>query len=222
MNNNNIGMWIDAVLLTVSKEPAQSFETEPDPPRWCYVCQDIQRVSTSVNTYPNRFCASCDILGIKTSYNDMVLEPPNTLSGLIRLGVTDGRKLNPAVYRPMHYSWHEISRGEKCMVCFAGGAMAGTLRADSDKDYTPSSFSDAWRNAFWALDYVRLGRYRKAYHLIKKIGTRPRAQEYIDAVLGALPMERYMECAHFVDFNSFSLFLNNVEDVADYLETKGL
>ena len=75
----------------------------------------------------------------------MIDQLPDKLSDLIDLAIDDALSLDRAKYIPCHDYWHQPSfEGEgpgSCAICFAGAAIAGTLKISPDKYYSPGILS---------------------------------------------------------------------------------
>lgn len=88
---------------------------------------------------------------------------PEKLSDLIELALRDLRKVEKDErYRVNMYSWHEPTLSGKCLVCFAGAVMAGTLETPINKDVLPSRFDEHTAARLNALNEVRCGLIRQA------------------------------------------------------------
>ena len=97
------------------------------------------------------------------------IDPPLKLSDAIDIALEDFKiiRLDPR-YEINMSKWHEPDMAydpstdedrPACAVCFAGTVMARRFPLDADTETSPSSgdFSDAWKNTFNALDYLRAG-----------------------------------------------------------------
>ena len=104
-----------------------------------------------------------------------IAHPPAKLSDLIRLAVSDGRKLDRKVFYPHSVTWFRMETGPEggrdlCHVCLAGAVLAGTLQQPPRKDWeylsdgpiVPWMKMDHWGFALRALDFVREGAYPEA------------------------------------------------------------
>jgi len=95
---------------------------------------------------------------------------PNLPSALLQCALDDMSALNRKDYAPVSYAWHEpatyldeglgrrVTAGY-CMVCLAGGVMAGSLGFDPIEEALPDSkkIPDAIRGKLYALDRLRSG-----------------------------------------------------------------
>ena len=75
---------------------------------------------------------------------NLTIQPPDKLSDLIELAISDACKLDHNAYMPNFNTWHLPGPNkEKCMVCLAGAVIAGTLGCSTETwitgIYIPSS-----------------------------------------------------------------------------------
>jgi hypothetical protein len=110
---------------------------------------------------------------------------PNTLSGLIFVGLKDLEKAERSPrYKVDMGKWHEPSdTGKFCSVCFAGAVMAGTLGASPLANMEKDAFWDGIEDKLEALDDLRTGFVSDAAGCLYRIGvitigTRERAHEF--------------------------------------------
>ncbi len=158
---------------------------------------------------------------------DLTTPPPGKLSNLIELAITDARKLDRARYTPMWMTWHRPRRTDgKCMVCLAGGVIAGTLGCPTDAtidiatgdsaDPESETISDAaWSRALWALDSARDGDWTAAFRALHR---RLPNNEMYDT-LKAIPIPA---CSEFNTWNTLDAHLDSMADRAKQLRKLGL
>ena len=154
--------------------------------------------------------------------------PPEKLSDLITLAITDARRLDRDLYVPCATSWHETrteETGDTCAVCLAGCVIAGTLQApfnalateeeDHEEDIEPEDINDHdWYLAISSLDHARAGRWQDALH------TRGTAlDETTQAALGDIPPP---EDGSFYGWAAFDAHLETLEHRAGRLRDLGL
>ena len=158
---------------------------------------------------------------------DLTTPPPGKLSDLIELAIADARKLDRTRYTPMWMTWHRPrNKDGKCMVCLAGGVIAGTLGCPTDvtidiatgesADPESETISDAaWSRALWALDSARDGDWAAAF---RGLHHRPPNNEMYDA-LRAIPIPA---CSEFNDWNTLDEHLESLASRARQLRELGL
>lgn len=86
---------------------------------------------------------------------------PDKPSELIELALEDMAKVEaqPDRYQVHMLQWHAPMLGSRrCIVCFAGAVMAGTLGVPDDLPVDPDAFDDDTRAKLLALDAFRQGR----------------------------------------------------------------
>lgn len=94
---------------------------------------------------------------------------PNTLGGLIRVGLKHLYKIErmKEAYSVNMWAWHVAN--SHCSVCLGGGVMALGLEVDPKLSISPSRFNDSVRRKLTALDYLRGGYIADAaYYLGRK------------------------------------------------------
>ena len=92
-----------------------------------------------------------------------------SFSELIRLAVSDARRIDRGVYVANWVPWHTPTFGgpEKCGVCLAGMVIAGTCGIDPSKEAaydSPELF--LWKDLLLALNAIRAGNYDAAHQSI--------------------------------------------------------
>ena len=146
---------------------------------------------------------------------DIIL--PDEPSQLIRLAVSDARKLNRLDYMPSSGCWHRYLEHYKvCHVCFAGALMAETLDAPFGQSVALEhfrDFPDSILHKVIALDHFRVGEYAAALRQLEI------SQDQISYALIHLPT---IEANTFSTWEEFDGFLEEAEDLADVLEASGL
>ncbi|MCY4499244.1 MAG: hypothetical protein OXC14_18415 [Rhodospirillaceae bacterium] len=105
--------------------------------------------------------------------------PTESLADLIEMAISDGRALDRAKYMPHAGRWHsgtEPLYESRCLVCLAGGVMAGTLDVDRERELYPNAFAaepagrvlvtlDAARKGHWTDAYRKLEHHNRADYL---------------------------------------------------------
>lgn len=104
--------------------------------------------------------------------------PPEKLSELIQLAIADTRSLDRDNYRPTWTTWHAPHADNgRCMICVAGGAIAGTLGYPADttialaerdlNDPFSTRIADRrWRNALKAIGAASAGEWKRAFRTL--------------------------------------------------------
>ena len=160
---------------------------------------------------------------------NLTIPPPDKLSDLIDLAITDARKLDQNRYAPTWHKWHQIDPGDgKCMVCLAGAVIAGTLgcarqthidiaTSDSDTAEPDSTIitDKRWRNALWALDSAREGNWNGACRALHDVGP---DDELGDALDELPPPER----SEFESWGELAIHLDSLASRANDLRKLGL
>lgn len=112
---------------------------------------------------------------MKNTKAGLVIELPNTLSGLITLALIDLEEVQKMESRIVSMdSWHYphvnyVTGERKCAVCFAGAVMDRTFKVDERSPYIQRHFSKANVAKFYALDYLRRGRVAEAIDCLLRI-----------------------------------------------------
>lgn len=103
---------------------------------------------------------------------------PNTMSGLIRVGLADLRatERQKKTYRIDMSQWHQPN--SHCSVCFAGSVMAQSLGANPRRSYFPDEFSATVKRKLNALNDLRCGEVKDAAERLWK-DTAPRKLEKV-------------------------------------------
>ena len=154
---------------------------------------------------------------------------PDKLSKLIRLAISDARRLDPAIYEPDHGVWH-TPLPAACFVCDAGAVIAGTLIPSTEKHspncfLAPNCFPEPWARALRAIDAARSGSIHEAlaYLVIAHdpaAAFDPAPHRAVDnAIFHALGDN---ECCEYTDWDTFKAHLSYMDRVADQLEHFGL
>ena len=138
-----------------------------------------------------------------------------TLSAVIRLGVSDGRLMNEdPKFFPLASIWFVSSfreNGTACSACFAGAVMRGTLGVRPGVgQVTPDCFDPDTERKLRALEYARAGSCGLA---MEAMGMNFRG---VDMMF--MPKPR---CQSFNCRVSFERFLDSMEVIADKLEALG-
>ena len=154
---------------------------------------------------------------------------PDKLSTLIRLTISDARKLDPSIYEPNHGVWH-TPLPAACFVCDAGAIIAGTLIPSTEEHspncfLAPNCFPEPWDRALRAIDAARSGSIHEAiaYLVIAHDPAAPfdtdphRAVD--NTIFHALGNN---ECSDYNDWDTFNAHLSYMDRVAEQLELFGL
>ena len=141
-------------------------------------------------------------------------EPPEKMSELIRLAITDGQRLDREIYTPDAHTWHELFDDGFCGVCDAGAVMAGTLKAEPSNQIDAEFFGVEWGRALTALDAVREGAMVVAY---ARFTGKPMSE-----VRGKVKKIRGPEHGEFEDWPEYELHLDELDRVAQEFEDLGL
>lgn len=156
---------------------------------------------------------------------------PDKPSALIRLALDDLRK----VERSKRYMvdmgwWHDtgvhLRDPIKCVVCFAGAVMAGTLSVPIQDNCTPDYFDADVEAKLIALDYFRDGNvWSGVYTILDPIHKRPpSSQRRIDRLFSQKKLDRLsdegQEVAHYKD--NPGQFKKDMRKMADGLTEIGL
>jgi len=149
------------------------------------------------------------------------IDAPLKLSDAIDIALEDFKiiRLDPR-YEINMSKWHEPdmaydeASGEDrpaCAVCFAGTVMARRFPLDPGAETNPScgDFSDAWKNTFNALDYLRGGNVSSAVGVFPNSGLTYR---------NALAMDRNITSPHIAEG---VLFIMQMEELAADLRKVG-
>ena len=140
-------------------------------------------------------------------------DPPTSLSVAIRLAVGDARSLDRLLYVPEHHQWHNPGYGNGlCRVCDAGAVIAGTLGVDPSERVSYEAGGDRWRNTLLSLDAVRVGDFRTAVNLFDGPGD----------LIAEDPHRPSVKCGLFLGWAQFDEHLESLEEVASWLEERGL
>ena len=92
------------------------------------------------------------------------LQLPDTLAEMGEAAVADAFALDTELYRPKSGQWHNPAP-EGCLVCLAGCIIARTLHAPAGRIRFPRHYSVKAENKLIALDAMRGGHLRRAYHV---------------------------------------------------------
>lgn len=156
--------------------------------------------------------------------------PPERLSDLIDLAITDVGRLDRTTYTPHPGHWHEPTDNGRCAICLAGSVIAGTLKCPQDKsaevlydhddpDSDQVNIVDRkWQLALWALDDARQGLWADAYDILT-IDDAPAPTEDILHGLDQIPVPERPE---FEDWTDFDIHLKSLASCADELRKLGL
>ena len=147
-------------------------------------------------------------------------ELPDKLSDLILLAIEDGKKMLECkeIVPYDNYYWypHKYTSeyGTKCLACFAGAVIFGSLNGNTDKDFSLSSMLSSFDSAkLEALDYVRQGDYSSA---LVKINIYPTSEMRIK--LAELPTPLYVA---FYGKKEFRIFLRSLGPIVQSLQDLG-
>ena len=110
--------------------------------------------------------------------------PPETLTGVLALGLADALRLleRTARYRFDSSLWHRRRprRDAACAVCAAGAIIARRIEASGDEDLTPGHFAPAWCAALNAIDRIRTHAWVEAFNLMHETPQHPGAQRFVE------------------------------------------
>ena len=142
------------------------------------------------------------------------VELPDKLSELIKLAVSDARKLDKLVYIPEYASWHRPHDG-LCSVCFAGVVMAGTLGCSPKKIKYQYSFSPDTELKLGVLERCRRGDWCGA---VEELGLP--IEDRLHHLFNSREFDRNPDSC-FVSWSEFDRFLNGMLVRADKLAEAG-
>ena len=156
--------------------------------------------------------------------------PPEKLSDLIWLAIGDARALDRDQYVPDYSAWHQLTHNNLCRICLAGAVMARTVRlcisetGNSLFDRDGTDNDEAWKDAFYALNHIREGRYLTAldtyYGWAKlealeniRVGFSEEDSSLESWAVG-LSGTNYPDYVSFMTWDEFDTHLESLEDVA--------
>ena len=150
------------------------------------------------------------------------VNPPDTISELIRLAVAAARKLDDRVYWPSWKDWHVAGHltddMERCFVCLGGAVIAGTLGGKPGESLCPINFSLAWDRAFTALDLIRQGNHNDAYRVFRSGLVSSMPDEEVPSWVHTIPAPLY---SRFTEWDSFGAHLDSLERIAGQFAEHG-
>ena len=155
-------------------------------------------------------------------------QPPEKISGLIRLAVADARGLKRERYSPHYGEWHTPNeKAGICQVCFAGAVMAGTLGESPEQAMDPFVFSGSWEKALNALEMVRQGNIVDAAHRLHQTEVVSPNYQLVETLEPAVDedeaADEYPEgWRYFRSWTDFLGFLQRMEGLATRLEAHDL
>jgi len=129
---------------------------------------------------------------------------PDTMSGLLAAAITEARALDPRIYHPNSFYWHDTDEEQQCQVCLAGSVIAGTLQVPPDRTVFPESFAGDVPAKLSALENMRLGNWSDAYQQFY-------AQEPSPSISHRLGYLRRPSCSYFDGWEEFHTFLDSLE-----------
>ena len=152
--------------------------------------------------------------------------PPEKLSDLIELAITDARALNRETYVPNHCVWHNPEPNNQCSVCLAGAIIARTLGRRPEAKVAAESAeaalndgsepieSRAWRYALHAIDDAREGDWW---------GPLDALNIYVDeTTTEKLENVSEPDGSHFSSWAEFTIHLDSMSECARELREIGL
>ena len=144
---------------------------------------------------------------------------PRTVAQSVRAAIDDGRALLEASrdddrlqFDGAH--WHRTEHG-RCRVCAAGAMMEHRFVIRTD-DPVPTDFPVAWARVFRAIDWVRLGSYGVAWHVLYRHDTahgETRSTAFRCAVEAELAGKAPVKHRRFHNRAEYTEFLDGLEQI---------
>ena len=131
---------------------------------------------------------------------------PDSMHDLLATAISDARGLEGRKYRPRSDEWHCPDDDGRCIICLAGGILAGTFNCSPKKNFAPWEFHPDTQNKLSALEAMRTGDWLEAYRLVYQ--RTPPVE--IEARLCCLPAPSW---AAFYGWHQFNSHLKSLESI---------